>query len=229
MNRGRLVRSLLLLVVTGTILGFAVVVGYRPELLPPSVATPLDKLTTIVDVRTAILVAGGLLACIGLLASWAWRTNDRTAVLSEVAVESPDREVAVTGAALTREFESARDGQYRSEGEIEDSLRATLVDLYGREFDDSERAASYVDDGEWTDDRVAAATLTATDAVDFPLLYRLYAWLYPDHAYSYRTQRTLRAVEDTCAAALTGYSPPERSRGRLGQLRALFESGGDRQ
>jgi len=229
MNRSRLGRTLLLVVVTGTLLAFAVVVGYRPDLLPPSVATPVARLPTMLDVRTTILAVGGLLACIGLLGSWVWRTNDRTAVLSEVAVETPDREVAVTGAALTREFESTRDGQYRSEGSIADSLRATLVDLYGREFDDRERAASYVDDGEWTDDRVAAAMLTATEAVDFPVLYRLYAWLYPDHAYSYRTQRALRAVEDTCAAELTGYSPPERSRGRLGRLRALFESGGDRQ
>jgi len=229
MNRSRLVRGLLLVVVTGTLLAFAVVVGYRPDLLPPSVATPVARLPTMFDVRTTILAVGGLLACIGLLGSWVWRTNDRTAVLSEVAVETPDREVAVTGAALTREFESTRDGRSGSEGSIEDSLRATLVDLYGREFDDPERAASYVDDGEWTDDRVAAATLTATDAVDFPLVFRLYAWLYPDHADSYRTQRALRAVEDTCAAELTGYSPPERSRGRLGRLRALFESGGDRQ
>lgn len=225
------VRNLLVFLTVVPTLGFALVVGYRPDLLPPEVAAQLDQLIGIFGMRTIILAAGGLLACIGLLGSWVWRTNDLTAVLSDVSAETPDREVAVTGTALTTEFEFKRDGMYRSEQSIEDSLRATLVDLYGREFDDRERAESYVDDGEWTDDQVAAATLTATDAVDFPLIYRLYAWLYPAHAYSYRTRRTLRAVEDICAADLTQYSPPERSRGRLGQLRALVgsDSGGDRQ
>jgi|AntRauTorckE6833_2_1112554.scaffolds.fasta_scaffold07990_2 hypothetical protein len=228
MNRGRLARTLLLLVVSGTVLGFAAVVGYHPELLPPEVATQLDQLTGAVGVRTAILVAGGILACIGLLGSWTWRTNDRTSVLSELSPEQPDREVDVTGAALTATFESGRDGRYGSKA-VEESLRAALVDHYCREFDDREAAEKYVDDGEWTDDQVAAATLTTTDSVDFPLLYRLYAWLYPNHAYSYRTRRTLRAVEDTCAAELTAYSPPERRQGRFGQLRSLFDSGGDRQ
>ena len=229
MNRRRLLRTLLLVAISGVVLGFAAVVGYHPELLPPEVAMQLDRLTEAVGVRTAILAAGGILACIGLLGSWTWRTNDRTAVLSKLSPEQPDREVDVTGEALTAAFETARDGKSGSEGALTESLRAALVDLYECEFNDREAAAEYVDDGEWTDDQVAAATLTATDSVDFPLLYRLYAWLYPDHAYRYRTQRALRAVEDACEVDLTAYSPPERTRGRLGQLGALFDSGGDRQ
>lgn len=229
MNRGRLVRALLLVVVTGGILGFAVVVGYRPELLPPSVAVPLDQLTTMFDVRTAILAAGGLLTCLGLLASWAWRTTAETTALSDVSVETPERDVEVTGEALTAAFDHLQDRPAVADRPVEDALRSTLFDHYSREFADRERAESYVDDGEWTDDRVAAATLTATDAVDFPLLYRLYAWLYPGHAYAYRIQHTLGVVEDTCAAELTRFSPPDRPRGRLGWLRARFESGGERQ
>jgi hypothetical protein len=228
MNREQLFRTLLLLIVSAVVLGFAAVVGYRPELLPPEIMMQLDRLTEAVGVRTAILAAGAVLACIGLLGSWAWRTNDQTAVLSDLSPEQPDREVDVTGAGLTSAFESVRNGRSGSEA-IEESLRTVLVDLYGRKFDDREQAKQYVDNGEWTNDQVAAATLTATNSVEFPLLYRVYAWLYPDHAYNYRTRRTLRAVEDTCAAELTAYNPPGRRRGRFGQLRALFDSGGGRQ
>jgi len=188
----------------------------------------LDRLTEAVGVRTAILATGAVLACIGLLGSWAWRTNDQTAVLSELSPEQPDREVDVTGEGLTAVFESVRDGRSGSEA-VENSLRTVTVDLYGHKFDDREQAEQYVDSGEWTNDQVAAATLTATNSVDFPLLYRVYAWLYPDHAYNYRTQRTLRAVEDTYAIELTAYNQPERRLGRFGQLRALFDSGGGQQ
>lgn len=227
MNRRRLLRTLLILVVTGAILGFAVVVGYRPELLPPSVATQLDRLTEVFDVRTTILGAGGLLACLGLLASWVWRTTDRTAALADMAVETPDREVNVTGGPLTSEFEYKREGRPVAEQSIEEALRTALVDHYNHEFADRKRAANYVDNGEWTDDRVAAATLTATGGADFPITYRLYAWLYPGHAYSYRIQHTLGVVEDTCASELTQFSPPDRTQGQLGRLRALFDSGGE--
>ena len=228
MNRGRLLRTLSLLIVSGVVLGFAAVVGYRPELLPPEIMMQLDRLTEAVGVRTAILAAGAILACIGLMGSWAWRTNDQTAVLSELSPEQPDREVDVTGADLTAVFESARERRSSSEA-VKESLRAALLDLYDHKFDDHEQVETYVDNGEWTNDQVAAATLTATNSVDFPLLHRLHAWLYPDHAYSYRTRRALRAVEDACAAELTAYSPPERRLGRFGQLWALFDSGGDRQ
>lgn len=210
-------------------LGFAVVAGYRPDHLPPSVGTYLDQLTGLFGLEVIVIAVGGILACIGLLGSWVWRPPTETGALSDASVTAPDREVAVTGAALTSEFEYKRDGFYRSERSIEDSLRRVVVETYSHQFDDPDRAVGYVDNGAWTDDTVAAATLTTTDAVDFSLAYRLYAWLYPTHAYTYRIQRTLRAVETTCSVELTQFSPPARTRGRLGRLRALFgsESGGD--
>ena len=207
---------------------FAAVVGYRPERLPPEVAIQVDRLTEAVGVRTAILAAGAIIACIGILGSWVWRTDDQTAGLAELSPEQPDREVDVRGADLTAVFESTRDRWLGTET-VDEALRATLIDLYDRKFDDREQAKRHIDNGEWTDDQVAAATLTANDSVDFPLLYRLYAWLYPDHAYSYRTRRALRAVEDTCAVELMAYSAPERPRGWLGRLSALLDSGGDQQ
>jgi len=227
MNRGRLLRTLLL-IVSGVILGFAAIVGYRPELLPPEVAIQLDRLIEAVGIRPAILAAGAILACIGLLGLWLWRTAHHATGLSELSPEQSNREVDVTGAGLTAVFESTQNRQSGSET-VEELLRAALLDLYDHKFDDREQAEGYVDNGNWTDDQVAAATLTTTNSVDFPLLYRLYAWLYPEHAYSYRTQRALRAVEETCAVELTAYNPPEQSQGRLSQLWALFDSGGDRQ
>jgi len=214
------------------LVGFAIVVGYRPDLLPPSLWTPIEDVTQVLEPKLTIIGVGAALGIIGLLGSWLWRTTHRTTTLSSLSAETPDRDVVVTGGSLTAAFEDTRDGLYHpDEDSVATSLRGVVVAVSRQQFDDPDRAQRYVDDGEWTDDQVAAATLTATDSVDFSLLYRLYAWLYPDHAYAYRTQRTLRAVEATCAEELSEFSPPDRQPGRIGRLRALLKSasGGDRQ
>jgi len=214
------------------LVGFAAVVGYRPALLPPAVITPLEELTGNLSPRLTVLGVGVVLGMIGLGGSWVWRTKNRTTTLSDLSAEVPDHNVAMTGDQLTQQFDYERNGRYTpTEGAVEDALRGVLVRIYRREFDDEAQAQRYVDDGTWTNDRVAAATFTTTESVDFPPLYRVYAWLYPTHAYAYRIRRSLRAVEDASSEQLSAYSPTERSTSRWSRLRAILVSDteGDRQ
>lgn len=232
MGRELSVRNVVGVVSVGLLISFAVIVGYRPALLPPAVATPIEVLTSVLPTRLTIIGVGVVVGLIGVLGSWVWRTRNRTTALSDHSAEVPDHDVAVAGECLTQQFEHKHNGRYISHDEsVEDELRVVLLSVYRQQFDDRKRARSYVDDGSWTDDQVAAATLTATKSVDFPPLYRLYAWLYPEHAYAYRIRRSLRAVEDTCSEQLSTYTPTERPTSRKDRLRSLLSSAtdGDRQ
>ncbi|ERH02315.1 MAG: hypothetical protein J07HN6_01883 [Halonotius sp. J07HN6] len=230
MTRYLTARNVILLCTISVTLGFAVVIGYRPELLPPGVTQPVEQMLASVGQRVTILATGGLLALIGLAAAWVWGSPGATGAFAEETVGEPSRDVDVTGASMTKRYEQQQAGTEPFGDPVPASLRDTLVRLYRHNFDEGD-AESHVDAGEWTTDRVAAATLTETNAVSFPLWYRLYNWLYPDHAYRYRIRRAVRAVEATCAAELTHFSPPNRARGRLQRIRTLVrtESEADRQ
>lgn len=49
--------------------------------------------------------------------------------------------------------------------------------------------------GEWTDDPVAAAFLGDAEAPDYPLRWRLYAWLHEEQAFEESVDRSLSAIE----------------------------------
>jgi len=214
-------RNAVLFVGVAVTLGFAVAVGYSPDLLPAAVTRPIESVVASLGQRTAVLAAGGLLGLLGIVAAWVWGVSQPTGAFAERSVAEPSREVSVIGDSLTGRYEErpAADGPF--EDPITSSLRGTLIQLYREAHEDTD-AEAYVDSGEWTTDRVAAATLT--DAVAFPLWYRLYDWLYPDHAYRYRIRRALRAVEAASATELTGFTPPDRTRSRLERVRALFRA-----
>ncbi|MFQ3475100.1 hypothetical protein HKK80_02410 [Halonotius sp. F2-221B] len=214
-------RTVVLFVAVAVTLGFAVAVGYSPDLLPASVIRPIESFVTSLGQRTAVLAAGGLLGLLGVVAAWVWGASQPTGAFAERSVAEPSREVSVIGDSMTGRYDQRATDPDPLEDPITSSLRGTLIQLYQEAHEDSD-AETYVDSGEWTTDRVAAATLT--DAVAFPLWYRLYDWLYPDHAYRYRIRRALRAVEAASATELTGFAPPERTRSRLERVRGLFRS-----
>ena len=223
MTRHITARNVLLLISISVTLGFAVVIGYSPELLPSKVTQPIEQFFMSLGQRVTILATGGLLALLGLVASWYWRSPGAIGSFAERSVKTPSRDVQVTGSSMTNHYEKQPGDPEAFENPIPSSLRETLITLYRQEHEESD-AESYVDTGKWTTDRIAAATLTATNAVDFPLWYRLYNWLYPDHAYRYRIRRTLQAVEATCAAELTQFSPPDQTHSRLQRLREIIST-----
>ncbi|MFB6162901.1 MAG: hypothetical protein ABEJ86_05625 [Halococcoides sp.] len=206
----------------------ALVVAVAPETIPEtlrSVDTGGDR------VEMALLFAGLVLALLGAVATWAWRTSDRAGAWVDLEVESAEREVDIAGADRTDAVEQWRERLPGAPGRDHhlatadgEPLRGPLRDLLVDLLDDADRPIA---NGEWTDDPIAAAFLGDDDAVDYPFSHRLYAWLYPGRAYDRRVRRSLRAVEAVCEDRIADYERPERiDRSRLGRLRAAL--GGDR-
>ena len=220
-------RSIALVGSVSLTVGFALLIGYRPSALPTSVTEPLTQGTETLGDRRIVLLTGGLLALIGLVGFGIWNGRDADTGLDTMSVETPTRDVSITGERLTTAFEQTAHA-HSAETPIEDALRQTLIALYTQDKQKQD-AVRYVDGGDWTTDAVAAATLTTTNAADFPLWYRLYEWLYPTHAYGYRIRRTLRVVETQCAEATTGFAPVTTQQSWIDKLRGRLQTdtGGD--
>ncbi len=62
MSRYLTARNVILLSGISVTLGFAVVIGYRPELLPAAATRPIEDILASVGQRVTILATGGLLA-----------------------------------------------------------------------------------------------------------------------------------------------------------------------
>jgi len=220
-------RSIALVGSVSLTVGFALLIGYRPSALPDSLTEPLTQGTEALGDRRIVLLTGGLLAVIGLVGFGFWNGRDADTGFDTTSVETPTRDVSITGERLTTAFEQTANA-HSAETPIEDALRQTLIALYTQDKQKQD-AIRYVDGGDWTTDAVAAATLTTTNAADFPLWYRLYEWLYPTHAYDYRIQRTLQVVETHCAEATTEFTPAANQRSWADKLRDRLQTdtGGD--
>jgi len=202
---------------------FAVWEGYAPGTLPPALRRPLVALG--VDRGIALAFVGAVAGVLGLL--YAWVTEpDAEAPMAGAASDGPERTVSVAGSDLSTQYERGVEmGGVNSETDpLRRRLRAVVVESHRHAQGGREAAAAYVDRGEWTDDRYAAAFLTTTAAIDYPWYHRLYAWLYPGRAYERRVTRALAAVEAACAERLSGYEAPARdTERRLHALRSALE------
>ncbi|MFB6195804.1 MAG: hypothetical protein ABEI80_06510 [Haloplanus sp.] len=211
--------------------GFAAGYGYAPGLVPTAVRAPVASVRDAVDPQLALVLVGAAVGVLALLYAWVTRPPSTTP-MADPAREASDRNAAVAGRDLTTHYERMVDGEGSSatdpnahpEGDpLRRRLRAVVVDAH-RHARRPEDATTYVDRGRWTDDRYAAAFLSATAAVDYPWYHRLYAWLYPERAYERRVGRALRAAERACAEQLPGYdAPATEPDGRLRRLRRALE------
>lgn len=216
-------QNAVLIVGVGLLLGFAVIAGYRPDLLPRAFATPLREAIQSSGGATILLVIGGILLVIAIVGSWLWRAESGPSMESAEAVETTSRNVPVSGDSVTQQFIHQRTNPEDATTPIEDTLRATVADLYAQSKSQQE-ATRYIDSGDWTAHQVAAASLTTTEAVDFPLWFRIFAWVSPGYAYSYRMQVTLQAVETAFAEKVPTFTAPEHPETRIGQARTVFSS-----
>lgn len=226
---GSWTRRLLVLAAFVSVAGSAALV-YATEVLPPPVVRTVNEVTR-TDPQTALLFVGAAVGIIGLLSLWVWRAESRSEQLADRDTEEPDREAAIAGKDLTEAFERRRTGAdvsaVRDDGPLSGALHDVLIDIYTRERGNREVAEQYIEEGNWTADRYAAAFVTTSDAIDYPLYFRLFAWLYPGEAYEYRAKRALREVETVCETELSGYEAPDRSTGWRGRLRSVSRNGGD--
>ena len=118
-----------------------------------------------------------------------------------------DREVA--GRSFAEELRAASSAARRAGNDeegieaVRETLRATLVDVLRRAGDDPESIERAIERGTWTDDPVAAATLS--DAVDPPaqgIARRLIDWLRPGRAVRRRARRATGAIAATATERL---------------------------
>lgn len=225
------VRRLLVLTALVLIAGPATLV-YATELLPPPVVQTLNEVTQ-TDPQTALLFTGAAVGVLGLLSLWVWQAESRSEQLADRDTEEPDREAAIAREYLTKTFERRRTGTYvsavRDDGSLSKALRGVLIEVYTHKRGTCEAAEQYIENGDWTADRYAAAFVTTSDTIDYPLYFRLFAWLYPGEAYEYRAKRALREVETVCEMELSGYEAPDRSTGWRGRLHSVYKHRGDAQ
>jgi len=113
---------------------------------------------------------------------------------------------------------------------VRPTLRATLVAVRRRAGDDPATVERELDAGTWTDDRVAAAALSASvEPPERPLRVRLGDWLRPERAARRRIRRAtaaVAAVADERLPPVPGASAPRPapvSRPSLAELRRAVD------
>lgn len=125
------------------------------------------------------------------------------------APERTDREPPLSSDGLARVIEKAGETARRAEtvdegvAVVRPVLRGTLRDALVQGDRSRADAEAAIDDGSWTNDRVAASVLSPTvDAPPRPLRDRLRAWLFPEHAVRRRSRRAMAAVAEAADEAL---------------------------
>jgi hypothetical protein len=208
------------------ILFFALLVSYTPERIPNTIQDSIQAVTEQFSTGRLLLAAGVIAGMYAVVASWVRRTTDVNQPFPETEPNAVTRDIAVIGAALTAEFDQRRtelsDSTQLEDEAIKSELRTVLVSLYTRKLGSRDAAREYIDTGDWTDDSYAAAFLTNSTAVDYPLLHRLYAWVYPGLAYETRVQRALHAVESAYAAYDAQYEQPTHNLSKGQRLQAVL-------
>lgn len=148
--------------------------------------------------RTGIVavVAGILLGA--LISIWKGATATRRGDDSQI--RKPDASVdrsALAGHRFDQNFRTAVETAAEEERTaVTDRLRSVAVEAIAtRAGEDDAAVREEVLTGEWTDDVVAGSFLGDERAADPPLRWRLYAWLYPDRAFSAAVERTIDEIE----------------------------------
>lgn len=225
MSLWRTLWYLFITAVAVTAMGFATAVTYVPELLPSNISLYLQRITARADSRLILILLGGVVAIGGIIGLWLWRARGLRTTFFDPEVEESNREVAVAGNNLKQEdkWKSRSDAELSS-ASVKEALRDVLREIYRTDFDNQSELEAFLDDGEWTTDHYAAAFISTSHEIDYPLRHRIIAWLYPDRARELRVKRSLRAVESVADEQFSLYEPeaPHQS-GRFEWIKLYFE------
>jgi len=161
-----------------------------------------------VDRRQLLLLASAVVGLFVSAVSWRATASARgEADAFDAATAGPPESVTsarqrLTANDLEGEFDDAVGGSDNAARAVRDRLRETAMRAYAH-ANGCERAAARtaVRNGEWTDDRTAAATV-ADDGPTHSLWSRLRLWLDPESERERRFDRTVRAT-----ARLAGDDP----------------------
>lgn len=214
---------LLIAVLAMIAMGFAVTVTYSPELLPPDVRLLLQTATEQIDDRMFLLVLGVMGTIGGIIGLWIWRAKELKSKFFEPKREESNRDVPVAGSEIGVELvEETKSLPSPSPKSARDSLRNVLLEVYRSDFETQSDVEDYVDRGEWTNDRYAAAFLSTSKDIDYPLHHRIIAWLYPQRARDIRVSRSLRAVESVADERFSLYERAEHQPSGIERLKAFL-------
>jgi hypothetical protein len=180
-----------------TAVAVAVAVVVAPDAVMRSPVSSLVEAAAEADSEQVLLAVA---AVVGLLALWAARSRTRADPDDAFATltETPPETVAieddvVAGRRFDDQFADAIATRGWYEGEVVSILRATAVDVVA--LTDAADAEEAVDDGTWTDDPLAAATLAGPDGPRPSFWARLRKWLDPAAERERRIRRTVAAIE----------------------------------
>lgn len=226
-------------------MSFGAAITYSPELLPPKIRLPLQTATEGIEPQTVLIWLGGIVALGGVIALWIWRNKGSETAFFDPDAETSNREVPVAGHELTDGFEHSNESDRSGPGypiagidakkgaewanaslssdSVREVLRGVLREVYRTDFDSRSEVETYLDRGEWTSDRYAAAFISSSREIDYPLRHRIVAWLYPDRARQFRVRRVLREVESIAHERFSLFETADaRQRSGIERLKALL-------
>ena len=244
-------RTLWYLLITAlaiTAMGFAIAVTYTPDLLPAGIGVFVQTVTEQFEPRTILMWVGLIVALGGILGLGVWRIRGLGTTFFDPDVEKSNRDVPVAGHDLKEGFDfsdepklyvpghptAGEDMRERvswdssadaglSEDSVKEALRGVLREAYRMDFDDRSDVDAYLDRGEWTTDRYAAAFISSSRERNYPLRHRIFAWLYPERAKAARVERSLQAVESVAGDRLLLYEAKvTRQPSGIERLKAVF-------
>ncbi|MEF8777296.1 MAG: hypothetical protein V5A36_00140 [Natronomonas sp.] len=177
--------------------------GFVP-IQPLIEATPISEDST----RAIGFAIGGLLCAVWV--TWTAGTN-RSKRLSAGSLSATDigfrtlrenpPENTAAGAVVGKQFDKAvvTAANNASNGDesdpIRENVRSLAVSVVAHTEGCSEsEAEAIVETGEWTDDAVAAAYVTDSEA-ELSLRHRIFAWLRPSRTKRGRVERAIRAID----------------------------------
>lgn len=224
MSFWRALKHLLVSVVAIVAMGFAATVTYTPELLPPNIRLRLQTVTERVDSQTFLILLGVMVALGGVIGLWLWRTRGLGTTFFDKDIEESNRDVPVAGSELkdSSGWETKEHADL-SPKSVRESLRDVLFEVYREDFDGQADVETYLNRGEWTTDRYAAAFISTSQAIDYPVHHRIIAWLYPNRAREIRVKRALRAVESVADGRFSLYEKTTHQPTGMGRLKAILK------
>lgn len=168
--------------------------------LAPAALTPLvdaGDVEAAVEGRGGQLVLGLLLLSGAAVAVWTGvrapqREQDSLLARAEAAAQDGSTVQAFDRAVR----QASASGDRRDRESVRSRLRSAAIETIAAvERCPRATARERVLAGDWTDDPVAAAFLGDVEAQDFPLRWRVYAWLHEEKAFEASVDRSLSAIE----------------------------------
>ena len=188
-----------------------VVAVFAPDRLPGALLEAVAAVEATVDAWVAVLALSLLVFAYALYRFWRAEDGaverlvpegdgDRSVPDLEDAVVDfdPDRPGRAFDYAMARtvaQLEADPNADAWEADRIREDLETTVLAVLTGRGREASAARAAVEDGSWTDDRVAAAFLGGPDAPGVGLRRRAYAWLFPARAFRGRVERVVDRIE----------------------------------